>query len=96
MIEVGRHKNIALENRTCTKCANCIEDEVHLLIDCSAYQNLRRQYLRQEIMQIINNLKDKNEAFKVINTNEDPSNILSIAKYLKDAFKSRIVLSLVS
>ena len=35
MIEVGRHKNIALENRTCTKCsANCIEDEVHLLIDC--------------------------------------------------------------
>ena len=31
MIEVGRHKDIALENRTCTKCsANCIEDEIHL------------------------------------------------------------------
>ena len=96
MIEVGRHC-FALENRTCTKCsANCIEDEVHLLIDCSAYQNLRRQYLSQEIMQIINNLKDKNEAFKVINTNEEPSNILSIAKYLKEAFKSRMVLSFVS
>ena len=61
-----------------------------------AYQNLRRQYLSQEIMQIINNLKDKNEALKVIDTNEDPSNILSIAKYLKEAFKSRMVLSLVS
>ena len=97
MIEVGRHKNIALENRTCTKCsANCIEDEVHLLIDRSAYQNLRRQYLSQEIMQIINNQNDKNEAFKVINTNEEPSNILSIAKYLKEAFKSRMVLRLVS
>ena len=47
-------------------------------------------------MQIINNLKDKNEAFKVINTNKDPSNILSIAKYLKEAFKSRMVLGLVS
>ena len=97
MIQVGRHKNIALENRTCTKCsANYIEDEVHLLIDCSAYQNLRRQYLSHEIMQMINNLKDKNEAFKVININEDPNNILSIAKYLKEAFKSRMVLSLVS
>ena len=67
MIEVGRHKNIALENRTCTKCsANRIEDEVHLLIDCSAYQNLRQQYMSQEIMKIINNLKDKNRAFKRI------------------------------
>ena len=47
-------------------------------------------------MQIINNLKDKIEAFKLINTNEDSSNILSIAKYLKEAFKSRMVLSLVS
>ena len=47
-------------------------------------------------MQIINNQNDKNEAFKVINTNKEPSNILSIAKYLKEAFKSRIVLRLVS
>ena len=47
-------------------------------------------------MQIINNLKDQNEGFKETNTNEDPSNILSIAKYLKEAFKSRMVLSLVS
>ena len=44
-------------------------------------------------MQIINNLKDKNEAFKLINTNDDPSNILSIAKYLKEAFKSRMDVS---
>ena len=39
-------------------------------------------------MQIINNVNDKNEAFKVINTNEEPSNILSITKYLKEAFKA--------
>ena len=38
MIEVGRHKNIALENSTCTKCStNCTGDVVHLLIDCSVY-----------------------------------------------------------
>ena len=41
-------------------------------------------------MQIINNLKDENEAFKLMNTNEDPSSIL------KEAFKSRMGLSLVS
>ena len=35
-------------------------------------------------------MKDKNEAFKLINANEDPGNILSIAKYLKQAFKSRL------
>ena len=96
MLKVGRHKNIALKNRTCKKCsANCIEDEVLLLIDCSAYQYLRRQYLSQEIIQIINNLKNKNEAFKLINANENLCNILSIAKYLKEASKSRMVLSLV-
>ena len=44
-------------------------------------------------MQMIDNLKDKNEAFKLINANEDPRDILSIAKYLKDAFKSRMDIS---
>ena len=44
-------------------------------------------------MQIIFNIKDKNEAFKLINANEDPRNIVSIAKYLKEAFKSRMDIS---
>ena len=39
-------------------------------------------------MQIINNQKDKNEAFRLISANEDPGNILSIAKYLKQAFNA--------
>ena len=94
MIEVGPHENIALENRTCAKCsANCIEDEIHLLIDCNAYQNLRRQYLSTEILQIIFNIKDKNKAFKLINANEDPGHIVSIVKHLKDAFRTRMDIS---
>ena len=47
-------------------------------------------------MQIINNLKDKNEGFKMIYTNEDPSNILSIGKYLIETFLKQNGLSIVS
>ena len=66
MIEVGRHKNIALENRTCTKCStNCIEDEVRLLIDSTAYQNLRATISESGNHAMINNLKDNNEPFKL-------------------------------
>ena len=40
-IELGRFRQIPLEDRHCYKCTNVIEDEVHFLIQCQVYQNLR-------------------------------------------------------
>ena len=72
MKEVSRHKNITLENRTCTKNVDVIAlRSIWLCYSTVVRTNIRQHYLSH--MQITNNLKDKSEAFKLINTDEDVS-----------------------
>ena len=40
LVETGRYKGIEREARLCSLC-NVVEDEVHALFDCKAYNNLR-------------------------------------------------------
>ena len=40
MIEKGRHLNLEISERKCSFC-NCVEDEIHFLIDCPTYDPLR-------------------------------------------------------
>ena len=40
-IEVGRFRNIPVENRTCFSCTDKVEDEFHLLCECVMYDDLR-------------------------------------------------------
>ena len=40
-IETGRFKKVPLSDRCCNLCKSGIEDEVHFLIDCDFYQDLR-------------------------------------------------------
>ena len=45
-IETGRHRNIDRSNRKCSACnLNDIEDEFHFTLICTAYENLRKQYI---------------------------------------------------
>ena len=47
-IEVGRWKGEPLYDRTCTLCAKGeIEDEVHVLLYCSAYERERSELYRK-------------------------------------------------
>lgn len=39
-IETGRYENLAVEERICPFCNN-IEDEMHVILDCSVYDDLR-------------------------------------------------------
>ena len=39
MIEIGRHNGIQKEMRFCPFCPGLIENEVHFLLSCSAYQS---------------------------------------------------------
>ena len=40
-IETGRYKGLDLEERVCQKCHLATEDEVHFMVDCSFYNDLR-------------------------------------------------------
>ena len=44
MVERGRWKNLDYVDRICFQC-NEIEDEYHILICCSKYEELRKKYL---------------------------------------------------
>ena len=49
-VEVGRYRNIPLEERLCTLCdEHDVEDEFHLLLKCSRYRNLRDTLFNQAI-----------------------------------------------
>ena len=47
MIEKGRHNNIEAHERFCPFCPNCIEDEYHFLIMCTAYYSGRLRLLEE-------------------------------------------------
>ena len=51
-IEIGRYRNIPVENRTCSSCINLIEDEFHLLCECPLYTNARQNLF--ETVQLTN------------------------------------------
>ena len=45
MIEKGRHKQIHKDLRFCPFCRDRVEDEIHFLVGCPIYNNLRRPLL---------------------------------------------------
>ena len=47
-IEVGRYRDVPLENRLCQVCrTEVIEDEIHFLCQCNKYNNIRRNLYQQ-------------------------------------------------
>ena len=42
MIEKGRHKGVHKDLRFCPFCQRTVEDELHFLISCPTYKNLRK------------------------------------------------------
>ena len=53
MIEVGRFRNIPVQNRICQLCNRSIEDEYHLVMECPFYVELR-QVLYNNVTKIYN------------------------------------------
>ena len=44
-IETGRHKNIKLGERVCTTFDDhVLEDEIHFLLECKAYKEIREEF----------------------------------------------------
>ena len=54
-IERGRYQNESLANRICIRCTrNSIEDEHHFLIQCPAYEELRRDLISSLALESLN------------------------------------------
>jgi len=45
MIEQGRHYDLPEEYRTCAYCEVCIEYQIHFILVCPLYKELRTRYL---------------------------------------------------
>ena len=70
-IEVGRHRNIPVNERKCQQCdLNQVEDEHHFIFKCSKYENYRREFMTQCQM-VTNNfnlLTDEEKLYYIFNS----------------------------
>ena len=47
-IETGRYENLFVEERLCPFC-NCVEDEIHVMLVCSVYDDIRTVLLENAL-----------------------------------------------
>ena len=45
-IEYGRYKNVTVNERICNYCKSDIEDELHFILICPLYTNIRHKYIK--------------------------------------------------
>ena len=60
-IETGHYENLVVEERICPFCSN-IEDEMHVILDCSVYKDLR--------ITLLDNASDMYPGFKDLTNSE--------------------------
>ena len=48
-IEVGRYRNLPLQERICSICEEAVEDEIHFLLTCNAYSDIRTRLITRAI-----------------------------------------------
>ena len=83
-IERGRYKNLPIEKRLCAFCSSdSVEDEKHLLFDCSLYISLR-QIFYAEIQKSCKHFSSLSQESRLIwlMTNESDDIILLFSKYI--------------
>ena len=83
-VEIGRFRNIALEERKCEKCTTEIEDEIHFLLDCSLYKPEREKLFgiaAQNSINFINFSKDDKFRYLMQNVWKDT------ARFIVEAYK---------
>ena len=88
-IERGRHLGIDKSQRFCPFCPKLVETEEHFLLQCTAFKNLRTEYLTRELQTVNSNLEllAENEKFVYLLTQEDASQ--RVGSFLHKAFQLR-------
>ena len=90
-IEIGRYKKLDVKDRLCKICnTGAIEDEQHLLFNCSAYHSLRYSFM-EKVGQTCKNFSILSQDAQLIwlmnNETDDIINLFS--RYIYDCFKLR-------
>ena len=87
-IEVGRHENLQSHERICQICLEDIEDEIHFLVKCKHYANLRQPLFNDCI-----NLRPQfcyyTDKEKFIFIMASPSIMGNVSKFLDNALSDR-------
>ena len=86
-VETGRYEDIPLQERLCTFCSNNeVENEIHVLLSCDLYDDLRYDIIQQMILTCTDfKKKSPNEQFKIIMS--DSSIQYLLAKYVFNMFQ---------
>ncbi len=88
-IERGRYSRPRKppEHRLCPICKNCSEDELHFLMHCPAYTELRQKFSFSIIRLDKSFIKLSSfERMRYLMTNQDPVIVQSTMRYLTDIF----------
>ena len=87
MIEKGRQRNIERHLRFCEFClgrnVHAVEDEVHFLLYCPLFEELRQRYFSDDWLRQI----ACEQLFANIMSSTGQNDIFALAKYLENAFK---------
>ena len=87
-IEVGRHHNVAREDRLCKLCGEdnivAVEDEYHVLFHCPTYEFLRTVYISNKDIGLPNEYN-----FITYLQTEDQETLTDLANFISTMFKTR-------
>ena len=79
-IESGRYNNTPLERRICYMCGLEVEDELHFLMRCVAYEDIRRECLEK-----IGRREGEPEVEEIMFGNGSKDEITEVIRYVKRA-----------
>ena len=91
-IEEGRFMSIPQENRICPNpsCNGDVEDEIHFLLSCGIYTEIRKKFLNFVIDKSQNvKLLDKANLFNWLMITEDTQILSELGKFVHSCFKVR-------
>ena len=89
-LETGRYEGLPVEERICFVCKNCVESELHVLIECPLYNEIR-SLLFSKLQMHYRNFYDfsKKEQMKCILACEDDVLVKECAKACHDILSLR-------
>ena len=86
LIETGRHCKIERQLRFCPFCPTMIEDEIHFLVQCPTYNEMRDKLLTKHILANVK-ITDNHKFHDILRQKE----LNMTAKFIFDAFEARRV-----
>ena len=90
MIESGRHMKLPKNERMCPVCSEGIEDEVHFLVNCNFYEEIRKPLLDM-CVELKPNFDFYSDEEKFVFIMTTPHLMGSVSKFIYSAFNERDV-----